>query len=166
MDSYLSRLQQQIVEATAGVDLHRLTRHPEGKWSIAQILEHLSLTYSGTAKGFERCLQAGKPLAGSPSWIQRRNIFVVVGLGYMPGGRKSPEPAAPRDRPAEEVVRGIGPLLASMDAAIQRCEQRYGARVPLLDHPILGPMTASQWRKFHWVHGRHHLKQVASLLNS
>jgi len=26
---------------------------------------------------------------------------------------------------------------------------------------VLGPLTASQWRKFHWIHGRHHVKQIS-----
>jgi hypothetical protein len=29
-----------------------------------------------------------------------------------------------------------------------------------MDHPFLGPLTASQWRKFHLVHGRHHARQI------
>ena len=66
MDSYLQRLQQAIESATRGMTIEDLTRHPEGKWSAAEILEHLFLTYTGTIKGFERCLAAGKPLARSP----------------------------------------------------------------------------------------------------
>jgi hypothetical protein len=33
----------------------------------------------------------------------------------------------------------------------------------LLDHPILGPLTAAQWMKFHRVHGMHHVKQMQRL---
>ncbi|MGZ4836286.1 MAG: DUF1569 domain-containing protein [Terriglobales bacterium] len=29
-----------------------------------------------------------------------------------------------------------------------------------MDHPFLGPLTADEWRKFHWVHGRHHTRQI------
>jgi hypothetical protein len=36
----------------------------------------------------------------------------------------------------------------------------------LLDHPILGPLNATQWRKLHLVHGRHHLKQLLHLRES
>jgi hypothetical protein len=49
-----------------------------------------------------------------------------------------------------------------MDAIIAQCEARFGRRVQVLDHPILGPLTAPQWRKLHLVHGRHHQKQVPS----
>jgi hypothetical protein len=50
-----------------------------------------------------------------------------------------------------------------MDEAIAQCESRFGKQNRLLDHPILGPLTGRQWRKFHWVHGHHHLKQIQGL---
>jgi hypothetical protein len=61
---------------------------------------------------------------------------------------------------AEKVVAEIGPQIVAMDKAIADCEARYGSRVRVLDHPVLGPLTARQWRKFHLVHGRHHVKQI------
>jgi hypothetical protein len=33
-----------------------------------------------------------------------------------------------------------------------------------MDHLILGPLTAGQWRKFHWVHGQHHARQIRERL--
>ena len=33
------------------------------RWSVVEIVEHLTRAYSGTAKGFERCLEKGVPLA-------------------------------------------------------------------------------------------------------
>src|SRR5580704_16287987 len=47
-----------------------------------------------------------------------------------------------------------------MDAIIARCKARFERRVHLLNHPILGPWTAAQWRKLHLVHGWHHQKQL------
>ena len=61
---------------------------------------------------------------------------------------------------AEKVVAEIGPRIAAMDEVIAQCEQRYGSRIKILDHPVLGPLTARQWRKFHLAHGRHHVKQI------
>jgi hypothetical protein len=53
-----------------------------------------------------------------------------------------------------------------MDKAIAECESRYGKATRLLDHPVLGPLTAHQWRRFHVVHGKHHVKQIENLRNS
>jgi hypothetical protein len=163
MDAYLERLQRAITSATHGMRSDDLQRHPEGKWSTAEVLEHLYLTYTGTVKGFERCLQEGRPLARRPMIKDRMRTFVVTGLRYLPEGRIAPERAQPRGMPAEEVLREIGPRISTMDQVIAQCEARFGKRTRLLDHPILGPLTARQWRRFHWVHGRHHLKQIQRL---
>jgi hypothetical protein len=166
MDSYLERLRQTITSATGDMSVEELTRQPEGKWSVAQVLEHLYLTYTGTQKAFERCLKAGKPLAGIPTLKQRVATTAVTGLGYFPKGRKSPDQVLPRGVLAEKVVAEIGPQIVAMDKAIADCEARYGSRVRVLDHPVLGPLTARQWRKFHLVHGRHHVKQILELSRS
>ena len=163
MDSYLKRLQDALDFATRGMDTAALTRHPEGKWNAAQVLEHLYLTYAGSVKGFERCLQEGRPLARTPTWKERVAAFAVTGLGYFPEGRQAPERAVPRGMAAEEVVRTIKEKLAAMDAIITQCEARFGRSTRILDHPLLGPLTARQWRKFHWSHAQHHMKQIRKL---
>jgi len=163
MDAYLQRLQEAIASATRDLSAEDLRRHPEGKWSTAEVLEHLYLTYTGTTKAFERCLQAGEPQARTPMLKDRVRTFVVNGLGHLPEGRKSPKHALPRGMAVEEVIRQIGPRISAMDDQIAKCEARFGERTRVLDHPILGPLTGRQWRKFHWVHGRHHLKQIHKL---
>jgi hypothetical protein len=163
MDAYLQRLQEAIASATRDMSAEDLQRHPEGKWSTAEVLEHLYLTYTGTTKAFERCLQAGEPQARTPMLMDRMRAFVVTGLGHLPEGRKSPKHALPRGMAVEEVVRDIGPRISAMDDQIAQCEARFGKRTRVLDHPILGPLTGRQWRKFHWVHGQHHLKQIHNL---
>ena len=167
MDSYLEQLQQAIAAATHGASSEELARHPEGSpndsWCMAEVLEHLYLTYTGTVKGLERCLQAGKPLATPINLKQRAQISLVIGLNYFPRGRKSPERARPKGMSPDKVMAEIGPQIVSMGALLAECESCFGAATRVMDHPILGPLTARQWRKFHWVHGRHHVKQILKL---
>jgi Protein of unknown function (DUF1569) len=163
MDPYLERLQEAIKSATAGMSAEDLKRHPEGKWSTAEVLEHLYLSYTGTVKGCERCLEVGKPLATISTWRQRVATAVVVGMGYLPSGRQAPSQTRPRGTPAEKVVAEIGSQVESMDEWIGRCEERYGKATKIFDHPVLGPLTGQQWRKFHLVHGQHHVKQILRL---
>jgi hypothetical protein len=171
VDSTLQKLREEIAAeigamiggTIAGLSPAQMSWHPPGKWSAAEVLEHLYLTYTGTIKGFERVAQTGKPLGSSQSWKQRRQTLIVVGLGYMPTGREAPPVARPRGLPPERVLSEIGPKIKEMNDIIARCEETLGARTRLLDHPALGPLTAAQWRKFHLVHGRHHLKQLRRL---
>jgi hypothetical protein len=163
MDFYLQRLQNAIASATEGMSAELLLQHPEGKWCAAEILEHLYLTYTGTIKGFERCLEAGKPLARVPTWNDRFRTFVVVGIGRLPEGRTAPKNATPRGLPTGQVLNELANKIGEMDTVISQAEKKYGKRTRLLDHPILGPLQGREWRKFHWVHGQHHAKQILSL---
>jgi Protein of unknown function (DUF1569) len=163
MDSYLQRLQDAVDDATRGMDAAALSRHPEGKWSAAQVLEHLYLTYAGSVKGFERCLQEGRPLVHSATIRDRVATLLVTGLGYFPEGRKAPERTVPQGVAAEQVVTSFREKLVAMDALITQCENRFGRSTRILDHPVLGPLTARQWRKFHLAHARYHAKQIVKL---
>ena len=163
MDSYLQRLQDALAAATRDMNGEDLRRHPEGKWCAGEIVEHLFLTYTRTAKGLERCLSAGKPLVSRPTWKQRVAKLIVVGFGYMPKGGSAPQSSVPRGMSPETVVAEVGPQIAAMDELTRRCEQQFGVGTKILDHPILGPLTGKQWRKFHWVHGRHHVDQILRL---
>ena len=162
MDPALRRLQQTIQSVIQDLPVERLRAHPPGKWCIAEVLEHLYLTYTGTIKGCERILEAGKPLARASTWADRAKTFVVVALGYLPSGRQAPTTALPKGLSAEKVTAEILPKIAQMDDLIGRCEQKCG-RGKILDHPILGPLTGAEWRKFHLVHGMHHVKQIRRL---
>jgi hypothetical protein len=160
MDSHLDHLQRAIASVTRGLTATDLTRHPEGKWSSAEVLEHLYLTYTSTVKAFERCLKAGRPQVTPPTPKQRLATVLVVRAGLMLGRREAPLYTRPRGMPAARVVAEIGGQIEVMDRIIAQCEARYGKRVKLLNHSVLGPLSGSEWRKFHWVHGRHHIKQI------
>ena len=163
MNPRLQQLKESLESAVDGMSSQQLSWHLPGKWCASQVLEHLYLTYTGTIKGFERVLTSGKSLATRASVAHRALTFVVVGLGHMPAGRKTPAVAQPRGMPAEKVRNELGAKLAAMDAILAECETRFGPHTKLLDHPILGPLTVAQWRKLHLVHGRHHHKQLLRL---
>ena len=162
MDTLLAELKQALDSAVNGMSDEQMTWHPSGKWCASEVLEHLYLTYTGTIKGFERVLDAGKPIAGRASVRQRWRALLVLGFNYLPQGRKAPKQTVPRGLAAKTVRAELGPKLEAMDKAITQCEDRFG-RARVLDHLILGPLTAAQWRKFHWIHGRHHVKQLLKL---
>lgn len=166
MDVRLEKLKENLESATQGMSSEQLSWHLPGKWCAAEVLEHLYLTYTGTILGFERVLKKGKPLASRASMAQRVLTWVIVGLGRMPEGRKAPSIVLPRGLPTEKVRNEMGAKMAAMDAIIAQCEARFGRHLKLLDHPILGPLTAAQFRKLHLVHGQHHLKQLLRLRES
>jgi hypothetical protein len=160
MDSYLERLRQELEDAIGGASPSALAQAPVGKWSAAQILEHLFLTYKNTNRGLAKCLEGGAPLVTRATLKARVGKLIVVNLGHMPAGRKAPERAIPRGMPPEEVQQAVAPELQRMGSGLDDCERRFGAGTKIMDNPFLGPLTANEWRKFHWVHGRHHARQI------
>jgi len=162
MDTLLEELRQALESAVEGMSIEEMSWHPPEKWCAAEVLEHLYLTYTGTIKGFERVLEADKPLVARASMRQRWRTFVVLHFSYLPEGRKAPKQTVPRGLPAEKVRSEVEMKIAAMDVIIAQCETRFGSD-KVLDHPILGPLTVAQWRKFHLIHGRHHVKQILRL---
>lgn len=162
MNSLLEKLKQVLDSAQEGMSEQDMKWHPPGKWCAVEVLEHLYLSYTGTTKGFRRVLEAGKPLVERASLRQRLRTVVVLGFRYLPEGRTAPKTTVPRGLPLEKVKAELEPQLKVMDEVMAQCEARLG-RGKVLDHPVLGPLSAAQWRKFHLIHGRHHARQIASL---
>jgi len=163
MDSNIRQASQLIEDAVRGMTEEQLAWHQEGKWSTANILEHLSRAFHGTAKGLTRTLETGKPDCRAMTLKDRVQVLVVTGIGYFPRGRKSPQGVMPKGISAEEALNSIRKGLLDMDAVLAHCEEKFGASIKLLNHPVLGPLNLRQWRKFHYVHTRHHMKQVRAL---
>ena len=166
MTSKLTDLRTRLAKAIDGMTAEDLARHPEGKWSSAEILDHLNLTYRGTIKNCERCLAAGKSGASVDRNAKRWQRRVVILIGYFPSGRRSPETVLPRGTPIAQLTTEIFENIARMDSVIAACDAQFGRGKSIAEHPILGPLTAREWRKFHWVHGTHHARQIIRLKNA
>src|SRR4051794_3470177 len=164
MHSHVQRTREAIDQATNGLTLDQFSWHPDGKWCAAEILEHLALAYGGTAKALGRVAEGGKSVASKQTFKQRIGTLVVTGGEFIPGGRKAPAGVTPKgSMPADQLLPSIHKYLAEMDEAINACEAKIGKKIKIADHPVLGPLTATQWRKFHMVHTRHHMKQIVAL---
>lgn len=163
MHRKLLKLRSALANAIEGMSLDDFARHPEGKWSSAEILDHLNQTYLGTIKNFERCLSSGKPSASSDRASKRWQRLLVVTIGFFPSGRKSPQRVLPRGTPVQQLTSEIFENIEQMDRAISECDARFGTDKPVAEHPILGPLYANEWRQFHLVHGTHHARQILKL---
>src|SRR3954465_4195047 len=84
------QIRDAIANSTVGLTESQMRQHPEGKWDIAGIVEHLALTFSGTTRALQKCLKEERPLTTSRTLKQRLFQFVVLTCRFIPGGRKSP----------------------------------------------------------------------------
>jgi hypothetical protein len=53
--------------------------------------------------------------------------------------------------------------IRSLDRKIAAAEKMFGPHCRAINHMVLGPLSAMQWRRFHLVHGRHHIKQIQAI---
>ena len=163
MSEYIPRLQEAIASAMRGMTREEMLREREGKWSIAQVLEHLYLSYMGTIKGCERVLHTEKPLATSQTPAQWLKTLLIIAFGHFPQGIEAPRQVRPKGIPVDQVVSDMQRQIAVMEESLTRCERQLGNHKKLFNHPVLGPLTGEQWRKLHWLHGRHHVRQILHL---
>lgn len=162
MDEYLARLRDELNAATSDLSESDWHRAPAGSWNSVQIVEHLGRSYSTTAKMVELAVSAsGAPPPVRPA--QFKEFFgrvLVVGLGYFPSGIKSPQVVMPTgELSAEQTLQRALVGLVRMDAALDTAVDRWGTG-PIAMHLMLGPLSARQWRRFHYLHGHHHVKQI------
>jgi len=162
VNAHLERCSAIILDATRGAGDESRVRRDPNRWSVVEIVEHLTRAYSGTAKGFERCLEKGAPQASAASLKQRLQQFVLIQLGFFPEGRQAPKHIIPTgELDLNAVLAAVPRDLARLDEAANRTRDQLGSG-RMLDHPLLGAMTIDQWLKFHEVHTRHHARQIAS----
>src|SRR5258706_5125013 len=164
MANELEQARELIDRTVSGMTEEQLLFHPGEKWCSANILEHLGLAFGGTVKGMQRVIEAGKPLGRRRSL---RDFALQTGLltfGYFPTGRTAPKMVTPScTLGGLEALAMIRENLQNMAAKLDEVEKQFGTADSLLDHPILGPLTLLQWRKFHLAHTRHHMKQIDRL---
>lgn len=128
-------------------------------------MEHLGRTYGTTAKMLELGMGVGGPPQVRAAKIaERLKRILVVNLGIFPHGIQAPAMVVPKGDAGPGALDRTFSNLARMDMAITTAEKRWGSARPIALHLVLGPLNSSQWRKFHYVHGHHHLVEMQKRL--
>jgi len=135
-------------------------KSPPGKWTPAQIVEHLALGLEWSATGFEK-RRARDPMMRRPLTLpQRVTKFLIMGLGWFPVRVRAPEGAVPGaqvDRAAAEAHfrRGV-----ERNLELARLLLPARGRDLFVKNPRMGDLTLSEWMDFHVRHARHHVRQI------
>src|SRR5664279_1449611 len=75
----LEDVRRETERTTREASAEALSRAPNGKWSPAQVLEHLALSYTATTKGLLRATQSGIVEPGSRTLKHRAKCIYVLG---------------------------------------------------------------------------------------
>ena len=156
MVSRVAEFERVVLGPLTGRPENDWQRAPAGKWTPAQIVEHLAISLERSAQAFE----AGK---GGP---QRRRLtplesaarWLVFGLGWTPPGVRAARGTTPAARvDAADAERHFRDGLARW-AALE--SHPGGASVAFVKHPRLGDLDLDEWLRFHQWHCGHHAKQI------
>jgi len=156
----LQQAQDAIDSATRGMTDEQMHWHPEGKWSAVELVEHLALSYSRSAIGMKKSISENPEKLRRATVKERVGKLLLFGFSYIPPGRKSPEAIHPKGMNVGDALATARRSLSLVDHTLNECEDRLGSGTPLYTHPVLGPLTAIQWRRFHLVHTLHHTRQI------
>jgi hypothetical protein len=125
MDPRLSQLEKEIAGAIQGITPEQLILQHDGKWSVAEILEHLFMTYTGTSRA--RTLPPGRTFSGDAPFRlpSLRDVCSLVWdifrLGEQRRNRRHPK-ACFRKNYCE-----IGPQITAMDRSPANVKRNWPA---------------------------------------
>jgi hypothetical protein len=172
MHAVLERVVSQIATEVSGLDAETTQLHPKNLayiWSVQEVIEHLVLGYRLTSETLETRL-AKRRLSShrKRTYVEWSLQLMILSFGTMPQGVPALEGTMPT--PGQFAVmngRQIGDLMRqeieAMDTLLDACRHTYGME-RVATHPLLGPLRVDQWRRFHVVHGLHHLAQLRSVI--
>jgi hypothetical protein len=172
MHAVLERVVNQISGELRHLDVDATQLHPKDlpyKWNAQQVIEHLVLGYRMTTQALETRLKKGRlSRKHRRTYLQWTLQMMTLTFGAMPHGvpaleETEPKPGGFAAMSGRELTDLLQREIEVMDAALDSCRRRFGIeRVGV--HPFLGPLRVDQWRRFHAIHGLHHLTQLRSVL--
>ena len=170
MNQELETLREELEMVLGGLDAQQTQLRPSGdpaRWSVQQTVEHLLLTYAATERAMDARISKASATKARVTLLQRCGQVVVIRAGFFPGGRKAPAMVMPAEdgapAPSGILIERVEVALKGMDGKINAGEKIFGTSFRAINHAILGPLSIGQWRRFHLIHGRHHMKQIVKV---
>ena len=156
-------VREEIYRAVDGKSEEELLRPaPNGGWSAAEILDHISRAERGVAKGFP-ALEQGQPLKVSRiAWFYR----LPMGLAFGERKFQAPKPVRPRTRSEirpYEVIERLRTSRSALLAYIEKTGEERFSRI-VMPHFILGRFSGLAWLRFIGRHEARHLAQLRRVL--
>jgi len=137
---------------------------PPGKWTPAQIVEHLALALEMSATTFA-ARRAKEPMARRGTTFREKvgKVF-TFGLGRFPPGLRAPERTTPPPRVDGHAAEAHFRAAVAAWEGVERDLLPARRHDLFVKHPRLGDLTLEEWGRFHIVHSRHHTRQIRARL--
>ena len=171
MHPILQNVESQFHKILGPLDAEETQQHPGGnplRWSPQQVVEHLILTYQLSSKELATRLEKRRPTKARRTPLEWCLQLMVLSLGRMPKGAPAPPdtvPAPSLPLSGHELAWKLASEAEKMDDLLTQCRAKFGLE-RVASHIILGPLRVDQWRRFHVIHGLHHLEQINRILHT
>ncbi len=128
----------------------------EGKWSPAQIADHVAVSYEAASEVMHGRARGPAPPRVLRPLLRMLLLKPVLWLGRFPARAKAPSALRPAASPAEAPV-----LLERLRAAAAAFEgDVLASRSPTVDHPAFGRVRLVDLVRLQEIHTRHHRQQL------
>jgi uncharacterized damage-inducible protein DinB len=136
-----------------------------GSWSIAQVVEHLTLAEELTAKSLRNPRPVERRGSGLLASLRLQVIRLLFGKPFVrarvPARALLPEGSASLDALEHRWLEAAADIEAFLrDLPAERQHER------LFRHPVTGWLTLRQMLQFHLAHIGHHARQIARIMRS
>jgi len=156
----------QVESAVRPLSASQLTFRPApGVWTVAEIVEHLSITETGMIRVIHSLTEKAESAGGSAALgfeVTLDDGIVTGGTGKVrtrpeaePTGTISAADSLGRLRAIQADLLGLRPRLSAVDVTAVK-----------FAHRTLGDMTLGQWCAFIGAHEARHLGQIRSVVSS
>jgi hypothetical protein len=155
----LAALEPMILNRLQDVQKGAWHRAPPGRWSVAQILDHLARGLDAVVQKLEeRKTRTDLTRRASPKQHLLRHL--MLGIGRIPPGRRTPDATRPGDRPDPELATAqFRMAIRRLEALCEMLPAEQQQRV-FVSHPVVGDLNLPEWVRFFFVHNRHHAHQI------
>ncbi len=156
---HLNRLEPMVLHPVRGITGKEWHRAPNGKWSIAQIMQHLAIGIDLVGEAFDE-LSGADAMKRQAKPYQSALRHLTLGVGKYPGTLKALPHATPDAKPDPELVAAqfrMGVEQYKALASEWPTEKQLARFVP---HPMLGDLNFPEWVRFHYLHCRHHASEI------
>jgi len=160
------RIREKLIETLATLTEHQVSFLPDGeKWTVAQIVEHLSIVESGIVRICAKLLsKAEKDEHRSDGSVTISDEFAAKGVEVAAVKLEAPEMVHP--------VQGktISQSLASMEEnrealnELRPLFEEFDCTARKFPHPYFGDLSAGEWLVLIGGHKARHSKQIKNLI--
>jgi hypothetical protein len=159
----LAALEPMVFERLHGVPHDDWQKAPGDKWTIAQIVAHLAAGVDRSSAVLEeRAAKKGMVRRTTPGQAVLRHLLLMV--GKFPPRMEAPTATTPTERPDPDLVS------AQFRMGVERFVTMAENWPPehqlevFVAHPFLGDLNLPEWVRFHYLHARHHSRQIRDRL--